>query len=354
MIQALKGYVHLLGDSTLDNNYWVQDASNPTNAAMNQNSVAGMLQPRLNDAIVVNHAYDGFTTKSVLNGGLVGAVLPEGPRKVAYLKHKALLNPYVNPMFELQRKITEAPDVTHAVVLSVGGNDFRENLMNPWRLLKDIPEIQKRYLQIVRTIKGMRGREILPILMFQYRTDVNNDPYHIYPIFKAIGTAALIVQLASCILLTAPLFLLAGKISLLVSGLLFAAGATGVYYSAKVLPFSATKEIFSGKEIGMTLLGHLMRSFYQPILEYAQKERIPVLDLPNTFNPHQNLYTSGIEPNKNGSQLIAQGLEHILVEHNFQKESMLYARSNQEPSYTGKPNNPTAWEVEYPLSTQTS
>ena len=120
MINAMRGYVHLLGDSTLDNNYWVQDESNPNNGAMHQNSVAGILQTKLADAIVVNHAYDGFTTKSVLHGGQVGAVLPEGPRKIAYLQHKALPNSYVNPMYELQRKITEAPDVTHAVVISVG------------------------------------------------------------------------------------------------------------------------------------------------------------------------------------------------------------------------------------------
>ena len=231
-----------------------------------------------------------------------------------------------------------------------GGNDFRENLLNPWRLLKDIPEIQKRYLQIVENVKGMRGKTVLPILMLQYRTDVNNDPYHIYPMFKAIGTVALIIQLASAVLLTVPLFILAGKISLLVGGLLFATGATGVYYSTKVLPFSATKEILSGKEIGMTMLGHLMHSFYQPLLEYANKEGIPVLDLPNTFNPYKDLYESGIEPNRKGSQLIAQGLTHILVHHDFQKESMLYAKPDQEPFYTGKPNHPSAWEVEYPKS----
>jgi hypothetical protein len=347
MINAIKGYVHLLGDSTLDNNYWVKDEANP-NSAMHQHSVEGMLQTQLVDAIVVNHAYDGFTTKSVLHGAQVGAVLPEGQRKVAYLKHKALPNRYVNPMFELQRKITEAPDVTHAVVISVGGNDFRENLMNPYRLLKDIPEIQKRYLQIVENVKGMRGKEVLPILMLQYRTDVNNDPYHIYSVFKIIGTVALIVQLASCVLLTIPLFILAGKISLLTGGLLFATGAAGVYYSTKVLPFSATKEIFSGKDIGMTMVGNLMHVFYQPILEYAQKERIPVLDLPNTFNPHQDLYESGIEPNKHGSRLITEGLAHILIHHNFRNESILYAKPNQESSYTGTPNNPSAWEVTYP------
>jgi hypothetical protein len=348
MINAIQGYVHLLGDSTLDNNYWVQDPVDSNNGSTNQNCVAATLQRRLGDAIVVNHAYDGFTTKSVLHGGQVGAVLPDGARKIAYLKEKAIPNPYVNPMFELQRKITEAPKVTHAVVLSVGGNDFRENLMNPWRLLGDIPEIQKRYLQILENVKGMRGQKVLPILMLQYRTDINNDPYHIYTVFKAIGTVALIVQLASSVLLTAPIFMLAGKISLVVGGLFIAIGAAGVYYSTTILPFSATKEIFSGNDIAMTLFDNLMRSFYQPILEYAQKEQIPVLDLANTFNPHQNLYESGIEPNKNGSQLIAEGLAHILIHHDFTKESMLYAKANQQSPYKGKLNHPSTWEVEYP------
>ena len=80
---------------------------------------------------------------------------------------------FVKPLEKLQEQIQKNSKAYHYVVLSVGGNDFRENLLNPIKLIKEIPSIQKRYLKIVKTIKNLNGRDIKPILMFQYRTDVS-------------------------------------------------------------------------------------------------------------------------------------------------------------------------------------
>src|SRR5579872_2497985 len=88
------GYVHTLGDSTLDNLYWMLGKANGDVQKAKSNSVEGSLQKCIDAAKadnyeVVSHAYDGFTTKSVLNGDRIGAVLPRSGQKVAYMTDKA-------------------------------------------------------------------------------------------------------------------------------------------------------------------------------------------------------------------------------------------------------------------------
>jgi hypothetical protein len=342
--------LHTLGDSTLDNLFWTLEDCNFNVKNAKQDSVEGILQEHLkvDQYEVVSHAYDGFTTTSVLKGDQIGAVLPNGRAKALYMREKAFQSRFAYPLTELQQKVSETPDAPHYVVMSVGGNDFRENLLKPWHLLKDIPQIQKRYLQILEKIKGLEGKNIQPILMLQYRTDANDDPYWIYPVFRAIGSVAVIVHLTCLALLTAPIWILAGKISALVGGLAFLSGAIGLYLSRKIVPLSVTKDVFLGKSLSMATLAALMQSFYQPILEYAKKERIPILDLPNTFNPYHKLYDCGIEPNKEGGKLIAEGIYHILKHHDFAGESALYSKSGQSPTYTRAANtNPSSWQVTY-------
>lgn len=343
------GYVHTLGDSTLDDLFWMLKNSDLKSAK--QNSVEGTLKKhvKVDGFKVVSHAYDGFTTKSVLRGDRIGAVLPYYEEKDLYMKEKAARGFYAKPLTTLENKITEAPNVPHYVVISVGGNDFRENLRNPLKLLKDIPQIQKRYLEIVEKVKGLGSHNVHPILMLQYRTDANNDPYLIYTLLKVIGIAAFFTHVTSIALMTAPLWAVAGQVSALAGGLLFFGGALGLYLSQKVVPLSVTKDVFLGKKIGMSMLGALMQKFYQPILEYAKKERIPLLDLPNTFNPYEKLYISGIEPGKEGGKLIAEGIHHIVKNHDFTKESALYSKWGKQPTFTATLNKtPSAWRAVYP------
>lgn len=343
------GSVHTLGDSTLDNLFWMLPHSDLASAK--KSSVEGQLQERVkaDGYKVCSHAYDGFTTKSVLEGDQIGAVLPYTHEKPRYMKEKASQGQYVHPLKELEKEVAAKPDAPHYVVVSVGGNDFRENLLNPWRLLKDIPQIQERYLQIVDKVKGLQGKNVQPILMLQYRTDANQDHYGIYSLFGIIGSIAVIFHLASLALLTAPIWIVAGKVSAVVGGTAFFASAAGLYLSRKILPLSVTKDVFLGKKVGMALFGALLHSFYQPILERAKKENIPVLDLSNTFNPYRKLYDCGIEPNKEGGALIAEGIAHILKNHDFRGGSVLYSKPDKKPTYTGIANtNPAAWRVACP------
>ena len=344
-------YIHTLGDSTLDNFFWMLHAFSSDVQKAKESSVEGILrqQGTKEGYKVISHAYDGFTTRSVLEGDRIGEVLPNGQEKTLYMREKASQKIRVRPLHELQKNISSSPTSVHYVVMSVGGNDFRVNLKNPWRLLLDLPQTQKRYLKILEKVQKLPGRDIRPILMLQYRPDANNDPYHIYPIFKVIGIVAVAIHMIGLALLTSPLWMLAGKISALAGGWMFFSGAAILYLSSKIVPFSVTKDVFLGRNVGMAALGGLMKTFYQPILERAKRDRLPVLDLANTFHPRKKIYACGIEPGEKGGRLIAEGIWHIVKQHDFSKESFLYSKTSSQSSYTRKPNaSPASWYVAYP------
>lgn len=338
-------YIHTLGDSTLDNFYWMLLGSDK-NTAKN-NCVEGKLKAK--GHYVVSHAFDGFTTNSVLGQDYIGAVLPPGSAKQTYMREKAGNGSAVSPLKELQKKISERPNATHYVAISVSGNDFRVNLHSPWRLIRDISQIQSRYLQILEKIKGLQGREIKPLLIFQYRTDANQDPYLIYTVLGILGSVAVATHLACFACLTAPIWVCAGQISTFTGGMFALAGVIGLYGSKKVVPLSVTKNVLLGGKISVSMIGGMLESFYQPILNQAKKDRIPILDLPNTFNPFEKLYECGIEPNEKGGALIADGIHHIVTQHDFSGESNLYSKSKDKSEYVGMKNSkPSNWRVAYP------
>lgn len=348
-------HVHTLGDSTLDNLFWMLQTNDLETAKAS--SVEGQLQTRLTNAQgsctwkINSLAYDGFTTTSLLDGAPIGAVLPNTAEKPLYIQEKNQHEiPNAFPVRELENRVIDQKDKTHYVVLSVGGNDFRENLSTPppWRLLTEISNVQKRYLEIVQRIISLKdlGYDVRPILMFQYRTDANTDPYLIYPIFQAMGTIALAVHTVCLALLTAPLWIAAAKISLFTGIVALSAGALGLYFSHKVIPLSVTKDVLLGRKVSQAVFAALIHTFYKPILEQAQKNQLPILDLPNTFDPYKKLYTSGIEPNVQGGDLIAEGIGHIIASHDFNGPSKLYSKPASSSSYIEKTNeDPSSWQV---------
>lgn len=335
--------VHTLGDSTLDNLYWTLLKDRSTAEAQ---SVEGQLQAK--GYQVESHAYDGFTTQSVLEGDRIGWVLPHDHH--AYVWYMNKKNPSgnssVHPLQELQESIQKAPDAHHYVVLSVGGNDFRANLANPLALLQEIPQIQERYLQIVEKLKGLEGRNIHPILMLQYKTDAQNDPYWVYTVTGLLGTIAVIAHLACFALMTAPLWALAGSISGVTAAILTAIGAVGLYFSHSAVSLSVTKNVLLGTRPSIAMLGGMMERFYRPILAEADKAGIPILDLPNTFNPYQPLYDHGIEPSAEGAALIAEGIDAIIQRHLFTGKSCFYAKKEGAKEYLATAyDNPADWAV---------
>jgi lysophospholipase L1-like esterase len=354
----INGYIHTVGDSTLDNRFWIPNSTNPE-----QRTVEEALHDRVQakGLKVISHAYDGFTTKSVLEGGEIGAVLPPSEKKTIYMHEKAQHGVRGYPLAELQQAIDANPSVHHYVVISVGGNDFIKSLENPCHLLHSISQIQQRYLQIVDTIRGLGNKNVHPILMLQYRTDPHHDPYGIYATMGKIGVVAGTVYIICfCLLVGAfVLSVLPTHLSAMVPACCFFLGSAGIYFSNRIISILAiTDECLEAHRCGMVVLGELMTLFYRPILEYANQKNIPVLDLANTFNPYEKLYEGGIEPNHNGSQLIAEGIHHIIENHNFtsghsalySRNNMLFKRYNMRPlnAYIKERNHPSTWRIHPP------
>lgn len=341
-------FVRTLGDSTLENIYHHLNGEGTNIPQALNDSVEGQLQTKLGGKFqVVSHANDGFTTGNVLSLGTIGRALIAqfGPKFDAYIKAKlsASQSRIPSPLEELTREISKSPKATHYVVISVGGNDFREHLTkNRLKLLTDVPNIQARYLAILNSVQEM-GTNVRPILMFQYRPDANNDSYRIYKILGIAGvlTAAVntvcisIIQSAVFALVTLRIKTLTGTALILIAAVVLAG-------SCKIVPLKVTKGILTGQKPGMAMLGALMEKYYRPILERAKKDYLPILDLPNSFNPYEKLYISGIEPSKEGGELIATGLNQIIRNSIYETSSRIFLCNGQSSN-----NDPQNWEVKY-------
>jgi hypothetical protein len=114
--------------------------------------------------------------------------------------------------------------------------------------------------------------------------------------------------------------------------------------TTQVMPLKETVAVLKGQHAGVTLMGTLMEKFYRPILEYAKKEKMAILDLSNAFDPHQDdLYIDKTEPSAVASVKIAEGICHIVKHHNFTASSAIY-----ESVEKSSENIPAKWKVRYP------
>lgn len=311
-----KAYVLPIGDSTIDNIYWLLNSDGSNYEEAEHNCVEGQLHALLNEKEehykIKSCAFDGFTTKSVLEDDKVGRVLgisssnELSDKQKVYLKNRKikLESPsyQINPLEKLKKIIDKRQESEHFVVVSVGGNDFRELLGTPSKIMSEIPAFQQRYLKILSQIKSLKGK-VRPILMFQYRVDAGN---HQYGVYQALGKIA--------------------------------ASIDSVAQSSLSTPH----------ELGVSFIGPLLEKLYQPILQQAQEDGIPVLDLANTFDPmNSDLYISQIEPSAQGGALIAQGINHIIKNHDFEsKKSVIYAKNYSAAQYSGLENKcPGDWKV---------
>lgn len=125
-----KAFVHLVGDSTLDNVHWLINRREDISSAQ-EGCVKGQLTTQLGEHFQVeDESYDGFTTHNVLNGGHVGAVLGYNRNYLEARLGKGETE-FVKPLDRLREKVSSNPRATHYVVISVGGNDFRVLLFQP-------------------------------------------------------------------------------------------------------------------------------------------------------------------------------------------------------------------------------
>eukprot|EP00746_Dinoflagellata_sp_MGD_P003144 gnl/MRDRNA2_/MRDRNA2_106113_c0_seq1.p1 gnl/MRDRNA2_/MRDRNA2_106113_c0~~gnl/MRDRNA2_/MRDRNA2_106113_c0_seq1.p1 ORF type:complete len:312 (-),score=35.07 gnl/MRDRNA2_/MRDRNA2_106113_c0_seq1:96-1031(-) len=159
------------------------------------------------------------------------------------------------------------PPPTHAVI-SIGGNDIRAILGCMHRLKQVLQEFQSNYSLILD-----RVCKIVPnvILMFQYRPSLHMDES--YGVYRAIGT----------------------------------------------LPGSGNV---------VDKMNHLMEEVYRPILKVASQRRLPVVDLPRSFDiEDSSLYRCQIEPSEAGGKIISDLISHLVLHHDFGSSSKLYFNS---------------------------
>jgi hypothetical protein len=355
---AVKTYLHVVGDSTLDNLWWRLDDTDSNLKQAEFTSIEGKLKFRgkVDNFEVVSHAYDGFTTTSVLDGDKIGRVLTsnfDSPKFKAYasVKNPKDLNT-VQPLKQLSDFVHANPSAKHFVVISVGGNDFRECLDNPIKLLSIFSDVQKRYLEIVKEVDKL-GLNVHPILMFQYRTSISNRPYQIYTKLGLLGSVATAVNLVSIgAVFIMGCMLKQNKISNLFAASMCTLAAAIFAGSIYAIPSKATIGILKGQHAGVTVIGALMELLYQPIVDYARKHKLCILDLSNSFNPFTHeFYESEIEPSQYGGESIAQGIAYAVQYH--KENTFQVVRADMTPAHVLNLHFrewavPGYWSVDYP------
>ena len=358
-------FVHTLGDSTLDTLFWellpysAEDwPANATpeeiKATAKENSVEGRLQTILGPGYEeVSHAYDGFDTHGVLEGDIVGRVLPSTLGLPLYLEMKAdgEEQKMVYPLKEFKASVNKHPKATHYVVISVGGNDFRNPILAILTILKGVWNVRKRYLKIVDEVY-LKDRDIRPILMFQYCPEADFPTYSLLNIVAKIAVAINILSITTISISLIANYM--GKIRLRTDVISILFSGTILAISTMIVPLKVVKSVLSRKDVGIQLLGSLMEWFYKPILEDAKKRNIPILDITNTFDPFHDqkisenedrMYVCQIEPGPKGSELIAEGIDHIVKNHDYTQPSLIYSKKPDEAEYASIENEPAKWRV---------
>ena len=246
----------LMGDSTMDNSEWVKKGE----------SVCDRLRASFSrDHRIIDLSNDGFTLDNVLHGAKANKVFPFNPSK----RHP---RETFYPITELMKIET----VDH-LVLSVGGNDVREQLPKLLSAPGDKSEAfldeitQKIHRNYIQILEILAGRNIKPIIMLQYLPDSTHDQYHIYELMQKLTSD-------------------------------------------------------QNLESAIQYLQHLMQRVYQPILQYAQEHGLPIIDLASSLNYRDSsLYVSQIEPSAKGGEQIARLIKHVIDIHPCEGPSLLYA-----------------------------
>jgi len=317
-----KIYVHTIGDA-FDNLFHLLKQGSPVEEAK-RDSVEGQLQSQLNALgfpqgkayEVVSHAYAGFSGSSVLSGDIVGKTIHD------YMREKAQGSRFIQPLEILQAKISENPKANHYVVISL------EKRFTP----STAPINQ--YLEIVDRVQKMGGK---PILMLAYRPEATNDHERIYSTLAFFGGVVALVN-AACIVYLGRFGMqtLVHRVSPSDFSIIVAI-TTAVIVAGTFELFGSGRIRAQVQHPGMMMMKFIIEARYRPILERAKKDQLPIIDLPNTFDPYKTeLYISGSEPSKKGGALIAKAIcQAVQDEHH--DDSYIYT----DQGYSI--NNPTEW-----------
>ena len=216
---------------------------------------------------VTNYAADGFTSQDVLEGNrpmLSARRWADAGEPFPGCEHDVVV---FKPLDALEALMKRDDPPSH-VVLSVGGNDVREILKSMHLIRQVIHKYHSNGEKILNRIQNMKTKLVL---MMQYRPSFHMD-LHGY----------------------------------------------GVYQAMKTL----------GSGDPMLLMNRLMNTVYAPLLVLAKRLGVPIIDLPNTFDPYDKTYFEcQIEPSEKGSDLIAEMIDHVVRNHKFDGPSMMYSKN---------------------------
>lgn len=268
--------VTILGDSTIDNKVWISpgthgnsilDHLHLVNAVKKMRglfghpelSVVENLKALLPTHTINDYTNDGFTTHDCLHGAF---------------KDKVFLSnfPGMFPHEEFQPLEAAKEDIKKSqyIVLSIGGNNFREFLQQVPRdsvkrqeyirenYERVIDKLQSEYLEIVNKLRSL-NQDAQIILITQYYPSAHQDNYEIYQIMSAVGEAL------------------------------------GIGHDP------------------MDVIHEIVKGIYSSVLKKIPTANVVVADLTSSLNPydHEN-HVSQIEPSGIGGKKIAQMLKYII------------------------------------------
>lgn len=205
--------VTILGDSTIDNKIWISPGvvgnymydrlgikpdNTQTRIAKSHRllfrpelSVVENIIDQLPDCKVSDYTNDGFTTHDCLNGAYRDKVFGVGTFSMFPHEYFAPLKAATNDIKNSQY-----------IILSIGGNNFREFLMQA-RRIRDADErqdyiknnfegvfnkLKDEYLEIVHQIRNL-NQDATIILMTQYYPSFSQNNYNIYSFMQELGHA---------------------------------------------------------------------------------------------------------------------------------------------------------------------
>jgi len=228
--------------------------------------IAEQIAALVPESAVANLAADGYTTSDTLHGSQ--RVISVGMRgRVGASGGCDPLQFEADGTFcPLIQLAALEPPPTH-IILSVGGNDVREILRDMGKLPEIIREFTPKYSDIVDVCMTVTPNVVL---MFQYRPSFYMDR-----------------------------------------------GGYGVYQAIGSTP---------GPGDSVQKMNMLMQTIYTPILGIAKEKKLPVIDLPRTFDIwNDDLYSHQIEPSAKGGAVISAIVEHVVRHDNPDKPSTLYS-----------------------------
>ena len=276
----------VIGDSTIDNKAWLgrggivgnrfkeargiapdsreKKIKESQSCCPPELSVLDHLQKELPDYKVHDYTNDGFTTKDVLKGASRNKVFA-GALRLSFP------DTHFRPLEEAKKDIPQAD----CIILSVGGNNFREFLLaskSGWyeeksyittNFQKVLNEMTEEYIQIIQKIRSQNPTAKI-ILTTQYYPSAVPWYDYIYPFMKKIG---------------------------------------------RIL------NIGCNPNNPMDVIHEIMKRTYTKVLESAKDSNVVVADVTSSLNPFdKNNHAMQIEPSGAGGKKMAQMLQYLVTQ----------------------------------------